>query len=169
MDTEIIIRILQINNNIFNEKLKSARREEFLFKPDESSWCILEVLCHLIDEEMEDFRIRVESILTNPDTPLPKIDPVGWVKSRKYLERDFDAMVVLFYNERQKSVEWLRSLKNPPWQNSHLHATLGPVTAEFFLVNWLAHDYLHLRQLTRLRYQFLQLDSGFSLRYAGTW
>jgi hypothetical protein len=30
------------------------------------------------------------------------------------------------------------------------------MSAEMFLANWLAHDYLHIRQLIRLRYHYLE-------------
>ena len=43
------------------------------------------------------------------------------------------------------------------------------MTARLFLVNWLAHDELHLRQLIRYDYLSLQSDSGEDLSYAGTW
>ena len=35
-----------------------------------------------------------------------------------------------------------------------------------FLASWLAHDLLHIRQITRLHYQYLQKD--FKIDYAGT-
>ncbi len=164
-----IITQLANNATTFTALLNSATDEEYYFKPDENSWCMLEVLCHLIDEEVEDFRTRVGVLLENPSEPLPKINPVGWVKERNYIGRDFTTMVQKFITERNNSVIWLIELNSPNWQSTHFHPKLGPVTASYFLENWLAHDYLHIRQITRLRYQYLQKVSQNALQYAGNW
>ncbi|MEM6429633.1 MAG: hypothetical protein AAF708_10365 [Deinococcota bacterium] len=42
------------------------------------------------------------------------------------------------------------------------------MSAQFFLENWLAHDYLHMRQVVKLKYDYLTAD-GVNLIYAGTW
>ena len=36
------------------------------WKPESGGWSILEIVCHLVDEEVEDFRIRVQSTLADP-------------------------------------------------------------------------------------------------------
>jgi hypothetical protein len=46
---------------------------------------------------------------------------------------------------------------------------LGRLSAGTFLSNWLAHDYLHIRQIIRLKYQYLQRQTRESLDYAGAW
>jgi len=164
-----IIKNLGNNADTFQALLYSAISEEYYFKPDENSWCMLEVLCHLIDEEVEDFRTRVRVVLESPTEPLPKINPGGWVTERNYIGRDFGVMAQKFMEERKNSIKWLNSLKSPDWQSTHIHPKLGPVTASYFLENWLAHDYLHIRQITRLRYQYLQKLSGNTMKYAGNW
>jgi hypothetical protein len=35
--------------------------------------------------------------------------------------------------------------------------------------NWLAHDYLHIRQILRLKYEYLKSISEEDLSYAGEW
>ncbi len=164
-----IIKNLANNAATFTALLNQANDEEYLFKPDENSWCMLEVICHLIDEEVEDFRTRVRMVLQKPAEPLPGTNPTGWVKERKYMERDFNSMVQKFIAERKNSIDWLTSLQSPNWQSTHIHPKLGPVTASYFLENWLAHDYLHIRQITRLRYQYLKKQSLKTLQYAGNW
>jgi hypothetical protein len=130
---------------------------------------MLEVICHLIDEEKEDFRIRVQYVLEDPTKPLPKFDPSGWVESRNYISQDFDAKAEEFSAERTKSIKWLESLENPQWNNTYDHPKLGPMSAYFFLANWLAHDYIHIRQFNRLAYEYHMDQSGIDLSYAGNW
>jgi len=43
------------------------------------------------------------------------------------------------------------------------------MSAKFILANWLAHDYLHIRQITRLKYDYLQDIPNENLSYAGNW
>jgi hypothetical protein len=35
--------------------------------------------------------------------------------------------------------------------------------------NWLAHDYLHIRQINRYCYEMLQQNTRQNLKYAGDW
>ena len=167
MDHKHIIRKLYDNQHVFKSLLSNRSPDEVKWKPDQEQWCMLEVVCHLIDEEKEDFRTRVKYVLRDPNEPLPMFDPLTWVKERKYIEQDFETKVEEFLQERKTSINWLKSLKNPGWQNTYQHPKLGPMSAELFLVNWLAHDHIHLRQLNRLSYQFLQSQTLIDLSYAG--
>ena len=42
--------------------LAGVDAEQARWKPDADSWSILEVVCHLVDEEREDFRTRLDHI-----------------------------------------------------------------------------------------------------------
>ena len=87
--------------------------------------------------------------------------------SRNYLGQDYEAKLAEFLLEREKSIAWLRSLVDPKWDNTYLHPKLGPMSAELFLANWLAHDYIHIRQINRLAFEYLQDQSSIDLSYAG--
>jgi hypothetical protein len=76
-------------------------------------------------------------------------------------------MLSKFLAERKISVEWLHSISPVQWSKSFTHPTLGNVSSEFFLANWLAHDYLHIRQILRVKYFHLKISSDEDLSYAG--
>ncbi|MBT8195624.1 MAG: DinB family protein [Bacteroidia bacterium] len=164
-----IIENLAANRLTFESILKERRQDEYLYKQDSTKWCLLEVVCHLRDEEVEDFRTRVRHVMEHPNTNPPPIDPVAWVKDRNYLDQDYNDMLKKFLYEREKSIQWLNSLENPAWKNSFKHSSLGTLTSEHFLFNWLGHDYLHLRQITRLLFNYTQEKTKNDLRYAGDW
>ena len=84
--------------------------EQARWKPNPESWSILEVINHLVDEEREDFRVRVDFILHHPGLPWPPINPQGWVTERNYNQRDLLQSVQDFLEERQKSLVWLKGL-----------------------------------------------------------
>lgn len=169
MDYTLIINELDRNRTVFESLLSGLDQEEYLWKPNADSWNMLEVLCHLYDEEREDFRERLQHMLETPTLPFRSIDPEGWVKSRQYQQQGFELTLTKWIMEREGSVSWLRSLKNPAWDNQMDYARFGTIRADFFLANWLQHDYLHIRQITRLKYLFLAQHSGQDLTYAGTW
>jgi len=169
MHPNTIIDELHKNHSVFQKLLEGTSQEHYRFKPDSSTWCLLEVLCHLLDEEREDFRARVKHVLEHPELPLQSISPKTWPVERDYLNQNFDTVLHDFLFERQQSVAWLRSLKEPNWNLSITNDALGTMTAHSFLTNWLAHDYLHIRQINRIKYEYLNAKGSADLGYAGNW
>ena len=164
-----IAKALGRNKEVFNSMLSGLPEVEYRWKPTEDKWCLLEIICHLYDEERDDFRARVRHALETPEKPLLPIDPEGWVKSRKYVEQDYQEAVNKFLFERNLSLDWLKSLKDPNWESTTIHPILGSMSAKLYLTNWLAHDYLHIRQINRVKYQYLQSVTPQRLSYAGEW
>jgi hypothetical protein len=169
MKPESIIRKLASNQLVFQHLLINIPGEAETFISNEGEWCLLEVVCHLLDEEVEDFRARVKSILSDANAPLKAISPEKWPKERNYMEQDFKTVVSQFLEERANSVQWLTSLRNPNWAESVDHPEVGPRSAKKFLTNWLAHDYHHIRQINRIHHAYLKFSSGDDLTYAGKW
>jgi hypothetical protein len=169
MDYSSIISELHRNNQVFTDLLSGLNKEEYLWKPAPEKWCLLEIICHLYDEEREDFRARIKHAFESPGLPFPPIDPVKWVHERKYLSQDFKSVLEKFSDERMQSVEWLNSLSSPDWNSGYNHPKFGMITAKMLLANWLEHDYLHIRQILTLKHLYLKNHSGESLLYAGTW
>jgi len=139
-------------------------------KPGPNDWSILEVINHLYDEETEDFRIRLQLTLDDPQQPWPPNDPVRKVTERNYNSRELGASLENFLDERTVSIEWLRSLEEPNWDNEHFIPQVGSLRAGDILASWVAHDLLHLRQLIELHFAY-QRDFAlpFSVEYAGEW
>jgi hypothetical protein len=142
------------------------------WRPPSGAWSILEILCHLCDEEVDDFRTRVESTLRDPAAAWNPIDPEGAARERRYNEQDPGAALARFEAERAKSIAWLRSLRSPDWTRAHTHAKIGfPLSAADLLASWAAHDALHIRQIAKRLYELAQRDGGpgVSVKYAGEW
>ena len=66
-------------------------------------------------------------------------------------------------------MEWLMNLDNPQWDNYYEHPKFGKMSAKLFFTNWLAHDYLHIRQILKLKFDYLKFISKEDLNYAGNW
>ena len=149
--------------------------EEARYKPAHprypaGAWSVLEIVNHLADEEVEDFRTRVDLALHSDSTEWPPIDPEGWAVSRRYNERDLDEAIARFVSERGRSIALLHSLRDPAWTAAHVHPEFGPITAGDLLTSWAAHDALHLRQVAKRLYDLACRDgAGCSVDYAGPW
>lgn len=169
MNVSAIKDNLAQNGMVFHSLLSGLKENEFTWKSSPEKWCLLEIVCHLYDEERYDFRYRTKHILETPGLPMPPIDPPGWVVEHDYMKQDFQVMLTRFLEERNTSVAWLSSAMNMPWNNVHHHPRIGELSAIVMLTNWLAHDYHHIRQINRLKYLYLKQISGQDLSYAGDW
>jgi hypothetical protein len=149
--------------------------EQARWKPNPEKWSLLEIVNHLYDEECEDFRTRVQMTLEDPSRQWPMIDPQGWVTKRAYGDRELGESIERFAAARKESLAWLRSLDEGgnssealPWDNAYQHPDIGPLRAGDLMLSWLEHDYLHMRQVAGLMYQFAEtLAEGYSPKYAG--
>ena len=140
------------------------------WKPPSEAWSILEIVNHLADEEVLDFRARLQSVFRDPAAQWLSIDPVQWARERKYNHRELADSVSRFADARAESIAWLRSLARPDWTTAHNHPKFGSIRAGDLLAAWAAHDALHLRQIAKRLYELAAADApGFSIKYAGEW
>ena len=168
MNHRQIIAQLRINADVFTHLFRGLSEDQARWKPAADRWSQLEVINHLLDEEREDFRKRLASVLENPQKPWPPIDPQGWVVERRYNDRKPKASLENFLAERHQSLAWLQALEAPDWQATHQHPKMGPMSAELLLANWLAHDLFHIRQATDLHFAYLTRQAApVSLGYSG--
>ncbi len=169
MTIKTTIDQLERNKDVFKSHFEQIPEGLIKWKPDQKKWSLLEIVCHLYDEELEDFRSRLRHVANTPDLKMPPIDPEGWVVDRNYAAQDFEKKVSDFLLEREQSIAWLRNLDVSVFENAYAHPKYGPLTGRFFLSNWLAHDYLHMRQILSNKYSFLEMKGGAGLLYAGGW
>ncbi|HUF00778.1 MAG TPA: DinB family protein [Anaerolineales bacterium] len=165
----ILFQELQHSTEMIRGLLSGVTAEEARIKPDPESWSILEVVCHLYDEEREDFREHVDFILHRRHEEWHTIDPQSWVVERKYNEQDFADAQEKFFAEREKSLNWLKEFANANWETTYT-SQYGTTSAGEMLACWIAHDNLHIRQLVELRRMKVEImTKPYNLEYAGDW
>ena len=149
--------------------LAGIEQEQAQVKPDAKAWSILEVVCHLYDEEREDFREHLDFVLHRQNEEYHIIDPQGWVTERKYNEQNFAEAQEKFFAERQASLQWLKTISESDWDTTY-RSEYGSVTAGEMFSCWIAHDNLHLRQLVELRRVRIEnITQPYPIGYAGDW
>jgi hypothetical protein len=115
-------------------------------RPAAGEWAPIEIVCHLRDEELEDFGARLRVVVDGGSAFTP-IDPERWAGERRYLDADpVDALAAL-RDRRAATVTYLESLPADRLAASLAHGRLGRLSGLDLLAAWVAHDRLHLAQL----------------------
>jgi len=170
MDPIAISHQLARNAETIHRMVDGISDEQARWQPTPADWSMLEVINHLYDEEREDFRQRVDYVLHRPGENPPPIHPGEWVTSRHYNQRDVAESVQNFLAERQQSIAWLALLNSPNWDLSYHHPDGFRIRAGDLFTAWLAHDFLHLRQMVELHYAWTKLQAApYEVGYAGDW
>jgi hypothetical protein len=153
---------------------EAAEEREWRWKPDADRWSLVEIANHLVDEETDDFRCRLRSVLEDPSRCWPPYDAFAGVASGTYAERDPQESVERFIRERSGSLTWLESVSSVNLNDRYAGPRAGhdggrpALSVGDLMLSWLAHDYFHIRQITRLRWDYLnQLAPPHRSDYAG--
>lgn len=115
-------------------------------RPAPGEWSPVEILCHLRDEETEDFGARLRVIVEGRGEFAP-IDPERWVEERRYRDARLPEVVETLRARRLASLERLASVTPDSLAASRPQRELGRLSGLDILVAWVTHDRLHLRQL----------------------
>ncbi len=169
MQFDSLYQELKNSTEMIRALLSGVTQEEACLKPNADTWSILEVLCHLCDEEREDFREHLDFILHRQGEEWHEIDPQSWVTQRKYNQQGFAEKWTEFFAEREKSLEWLKELESANWEISYT-SPFGSLKAGDMFASWVAHDNLHIRQLVELRHVKIEnMTKPYKIGYAGDW
>ena len=115
-------------------------------RPLPEEWAPVEIVCHLRDEETEDFAARLRVVLEGRRVFAP-IDPVGWVEQRRYREANLHEALASFRERRTASLAWLGEIVPAHLGRSVTHPAVGELSGLDLLTAWVTHDRLHLAQL----------------------
>ena len=165
-----LIESLERFSTILPATVRGLPHDIAIWKPAPEYWSILEIVCHLADEEVEDFRQRVRLTLESPGSAWPPIDPPKAAIERAYNDQNLNEVLERFLTERQASIEWLGTLVDVDWDRHYQHPEWGPMVAGRIMAAWAAHDWLHLRQISKRFFELSKRDGQpYDVNYAGEW
>ena len=171
MEPEALFQRLENSLRVFPLLLEGIPDADMRWKPPSGNWSLLEIICHLGHEEVDDFRARLKSTLEDPGRAWSPIDPEKTVIELDFNQRDVSESIQSFVNERTASLQWLRSILDggsADWNGAYEHPQLGPILAGDLLASWVAHDQLHVRQIAKRKYELTVRDApAYSPDYAG--
>jgi hypothetical protein len=115
-------------------------------RPATDEWSPVEILCHLRDEETEDFGARLRVIVDGAGDFTPT-DPERWAEERGYHQASLPDVMQTLCARRQASLDLLASVSPESLNGSRTHKRLGRLSGLDILAAWVAHDRIHLAQL----------------------
>jgi hypothetical protein len=115
-------------------------------RPAAVEWAPVEIVCHLRDEETEDFTARVRVILAG-GAQFARNDPERLAVERRYREADPREALAAFHARRAASLEWLPTIAPGRLPASAERPGGDRLSGLDLLAAWVAHDQLHLQQL----------------------
>jgi len=116
-------------------------------RPAPAEWALVEIVCHLRDEEAEDFGARVRVVLEGGPAFTP-IDPERWAVERRYRDAAPDEALEALRALRTASLARLAGAPPDRLTATRPQARFGPLSGLDLLAAWVTHDRLHLAQLT---------------------
>jgi uncharacterized damage-inducible protein DinB len=170
IDLNDMIRQMTRNAEAIRALLHTVSDEQADWKPGPDIWSLKEVMAHIYNEERIDFLKHLKEMFSTPPQPWGEFrseELVSVESCRQALES--------FLTEREASIAWLKALVSPDW-DAVSRTPFGPagdmlvLSAGDVLVSWVAHDFLHIRQLNEVLYAWNEKQaSPYSVQYAGGW
>ena len=118
----------------------------WIARPVPEEWSAVEIVCHLRDEEDEDFGARVRAVVRGGEQFTP-IDPERWATERRYVAESGPRALAAFRGRRQASLGYLVTVDPARLTAAVPLANSGPLSGLDLLAAWVAHDRLHVAQL----------------------
>jgi hypothetical protein len=173
---EIILQLTR-NAEVLRVLVQTISDEQAKWKPDPEIWSINEVMEHLYNEERIDFRKHLKEMLSDPPQPW------GEFRREEYVSvKDCRLALEGFLHEREDSIAWLKvlksleSIRNSGYWDTKSPAPFDPLNGDIILsagdvlVSWVAHDFLHIRQINELLFAWnVKQASPYLVDYAGGW
>lgn len=170
MKLEFFIARLAANAKVLESLCQPMDASQELWKQSPEKWSRRQIVYHLARTEEKDFRPRLEKTLRLPEENWTPLIAAEMRLEETGSENNLAEYLQNFLDEREKSIAWLKTIENPVWENSHRHNEQLTLAAGDLLASWLAHDYLHLKQIIRLEYDYVNsISAPFKIDYAGTW
>ncbi len=116
-------------------------------RPAPAEWAPVEIVCHLRDEETEDFGARLRVVLDG-GTAFTRIDPERWADERSYRDADPHEALAALLERRAASVASLGAIAPDHLRRAVPLGRAGSLSGLDLLAAWVAHDRIHLAQLT---------------------
>jgi DinB family protein len=131
---------------VLDALLKNLDDASWRARPAAAEWAPVEIVCHLRDEEVEDFAARLRVVLDGGERFAP-IDPERWAAERRYREDDGPRALTAFRERRAATLGSLVAIAPSRLETVVAHSRTGGLSGLDILAAWVEHDRLHLTQL----------------------
>ncbi len=114
--------------------------------PAEGEWSTRDIVCHLIDHESAENRVRLHRIIEQ-DNPFLSANKNPWGRAHGYSLIPMEKAFSEFVRHRTETIEWLLGLPEEAWNRPARCAIFGPTNFEEMVRITTEHDRTHLLQI----------------------
>ena len=165
MTIEDVRRALTATPPAVRAIVEGAAPEAMQFRESAEGWTPHDVLCHIADGEVSDWRPRVGLIMGDGDKRFTPFDRTSG--HRRYGAWTVPALLDEFDRLRDDNLTYLASLNldDERLKRTGIHPEFGTVTLDQLLSTWVVHDLAHINQLTRILLRHRRADVGPWTKY----
>ncbi len=149
MDARYVMLIEALDGTVkdLRRLLKPVDAEQSLQRPGMESWCVRDVVAHLVDIEPQ-FRARLQRIV---ETDTPHEADINPNPAAHDLSKPIDDLIAAFEAQRRQTTMFLGTLTQAQWLRTCTHATFGVTRLRKQVEILIGHDNEHLAQLVEIR------------------
>jgi hypothetical protein len=168
MKDEVLREELRANADRIAALVGNVASDQSRWRPSAGDWSVREVVAHLHDEERQDFRLFLPRLLALERPLPPGLAEQGDRPPGN--ERELEASLAGFLDQRARSVAWLETLGEQDWDTTGDLPWGAMMPAGDMLASWVVHDLLHTRQLVELLHAHVVREAApFDPAHAGEW
>lgn len=150
MKPEDIIAQLELTPKHLNQLLSWVDDDLARWKPKPDSWCINEVIGHLIWTDHHAFAERIKLMTEKKHVELPLIDVNKAALERQDALKTLKDVLQEFQARRKQSTDYLKTLDFSLLSNEASYKGKRWLAGDFFY-EWPYHDYGHIAQIMRIQ------------------
>lgn len=172
MNVPDVYRTLSQTPAAFRALLSAASPSALAFRESQGAWTAHEVLCHVTDGDVTDWRPRVAAIVAGAaedarrggkGDDLRRFTPFDREGGhRKYGAWPTEALLDEFERVRRDNMAYLTELNldDSALEHTGLHPEFGAVTLGQLISCWAVHDLAHISQISRILVRHAGPDVG---------
>lgn len=141
-----IADLLESSGRAFASTLDALPPEAAVWHPKPGEWCVNECVGHIVEAEKRGFAGRITIILGAREPDLETWDQEAVEKERRDCHRQPSELRDELVAVRKGSVSMVRALRPESMARGGMHPTVGRLTVDELLHEWVHHDGNHLKQ-----------------------
>jgi hypothetical protein len=161
-----IAALLRAAAGAIDAEVRNRPGRLLVWHPAPGAWCALEVLGHLIESERRGFAGRIRQMLAAERPRLVPWDQEAVARARDDCARPAGPLLEEFLSMRRDSVALVERLGPDDLVRGGEHPTVGWLSVDSVLQEWVHHDRNHLAQMQAAVQHFVWPAMGNARRFS---